>query len=149
MLQIYRIKIVVRAIYTYHFFAYTDTLSSGGKYKVAVIAVFLSKLYHRPLFHEDYSSVRISFNMPNKHHTLPYSIRHVSWNLVCLTGFLWMPLDYLSCFAVVLRGILISYRNNLLRIEIKTVFQEKSTNIHFRHNVIHYIVKIQSMWYAK
>ena len=52
MLQIYRIKIMVRAIYTYHFFAYTDTLSSGGKYKVVVIAVFLSKLDHRPLFHE-------------------------------------------------------------------------------------------------
>ena len=43
---------MVRAIYTYHFFAYTDTLSSGGKYKVVVIAVFLSKLDHRPLFHE-------------------------------------------------------------------------------------------------
>ena len=48
--------------------------TSAGKQKVFVIAVFLNKLGHRPLFNnilQVYSNVRIGFNMINKRHLLP------------------------------------------------------------------------------
>ena len=49
-----RIKIVARAIYTYLFFLMYTLSSSAVKKKVVVIAVFLSKLDHRPLFNDLY-----------------------------------------------------------------------------------------------
>ena len=50
MLQKTHMKIMACAIYTYLFFL-IDTLSSlAGKYKVVVIAIFLSKSDHRSLF---------------------------------------------------------------------------------------------------
>ena len=45
-----RMKSVTRAIYTYRSFSYTYTLLLCWKKKVVLIAVFLSKLDHRPLF---------------------------------------------------------------------------------------------------
>ena len=47
-------KIVARAIYTYRFFSFTYTLLLYWKKKVVLIAVFLSKLDHRPLFNDIY-----------------------------------------------------------------------------------------------
>ena len=68
------IEIVTRAIYT-HLFFLIHTLSSAGKEKVVMIAVFLSKVDHRyrPLFNIllDYSSVRNRLNVISKRQTLP------------------------------------------------------------------------------
>ena len=88
MLQEARIKIVARAIYTYLFFLIHRFSSSAEKQKLVVIVVFFSKLDHRQLFNGRYydtflghysmvyilgyySSVKILFNMINKHQTLP------------------------------------------------------------------------------
>ena len=74
MLQKARIKIVAHAIYTDQIFSYHTLSSSEGKQKFVVIAFFLCKLGHRPLFNGIYyetSSVKIGFNMINKRHTLP------------------------------------------------------------------------------
>ena len=55
------------------FFSYTLS-SSAGKQKLAVIAVFISKLDYRSLqlyILQDHLSVRIGFNMINKCYRLP------------------------------------------------------------------------------
>ena len=55
-----------------------------AKKKFVAIAVFLSKLDHRPLFSinisQDYSSVGIGFNITNKRHILPI-VYNVSLNM--------------------------------------------------------------------
>ena len=63
------------ALFRLTYFSLIHTLSfSAGKYKVVAIAGLLSKLDHRPLFNDiilqDYSSVRIGFNVINKRFTL-------------------------------------------------------------------------------
>ena len=61
------------ALFTLTNFLLIHTLSSAGKWKVVVISLFLSKLYHRPLFNNIYyeTILRTGFNTINKHHTLP------------------------------------------------------------------------------
>ena len=73
-LQKARIKIVARAIYTYLFFLIHTLLFFCDKITSFLIAAFLSKLDHRPLFNNilwNFSRGRIDFNMNNKCHTLP------------------------------------------------------------------------------
>ena len=54
MIQKAHIKIVSRAILHLPIFSYRTQSSSAAKEKVVVIAVFLSKLDHRPLFNYMY-----------------------------------------------------------------------------------------------
>ena len=74
VLQKTGIKIMVHAICTYLFFSYPYTLIFCWK-TIVVIAVFISKLRLQATSQwyilQDYSSMRISFSMTNKHHILP------------------------------------------------------------------------------
>ena len=70
-----RIKIVARGIYSYLFFSYTFTLLFYWKIKISCNRCFPQQI--RPQITvkfytlRDYLSVRISFNMISKRHTLP------------------------------------------------------------------------------
>ena len=57
ILQKARIKVWDRDIYTYLFFSYKYNLLFCCKIKIVVIAVFLSKLDQRPLFHDIYNKI--------------------------------------------------------------------------------------------
>ena len=73
MLQKARIKLLTRVLYRLTYFFLNRQSSSAGKWKVVVIAVFLSKLDQATVqlcILRDYCSVRIGYNMINKHHTL-------------------------------------------------------------------------------
>ena len=73
MLQKARIKLLSRVIYRLTYFFLNRQSSSAGKWKVVVIAVFLSKLDQATVqlcILRDYCRVRIGYNMINKHHTL-------------------------------------------------------------------------------
>ena len=70
-----RIKIVACAIYTYQIFSCTYTLLFWRKIKICCDHCYIQ--YIRPQITvqqyilQDYSSLRIGFNMINKPHTLP------------------------------------------------------------------------------
>ena len=73
MLQKARIKLLTRVLYRLTYFFLNRQSSSAGKWKVVVNAVFLSKLDQATVqlcILRDYCSVRIGYNMINKHHTL-------------------------------------------------------------------------------
>ena len=79
-LQKAHIKIVAHAIYIYLFFSYTCKVKSSFDqcFPQQIRPQITVQLYTL----QDYSNMRIGFNMINKHRTLPI-IHHVSLNLLC------------------------------------------------------------------